>query len=253
MSHYKTIKNVVRPLYEHIWKIWLRCTDKPSGHYPVIIQGIQRSGTNYLTTLLTQSDYRIINRIDPKRNDPRHKHFRWQQDKSSIVMDNRYQNSLYAASLEEINKICGYPVDLKHIVLFRTPENWLNSIYRWGLESKWFENEDDFFSRKLHITYLQEWDAYYSFWQSIAAHTPHQVLLMNYERLIEESNRGIAQIELFMGVKRNPSENLQYSVEKVRHSRPISEKRTSLERPELTILFKQSTIFDWRTAMENSL
>lgn len=249
MSTTETIKSWVRPAYERIWRYWQRYTDKPRGHYPVIIQGIQRSGTNYLTVLLTQSDYKVMNKIDPKRDDPTHKHFRWQKNKSSIVMDESYQNSQYVASLEEINEICGYPPEFKHIVLFRTPEKWLNSIYRWGLENRWFDNEEDFFSRKLHIAYLQEWDAYYSFWQGIAAQKPNQVLLMNHEMFIAEPDKGLSLIDNFMGVKRNNPQQLVYSVEKVRHSRPISEDRTSLECPELTTLLDQATVFGWRAVL----
>ncbi|MBU3004333.1 sulfotransferase domain-containing protein [Paraglaciecola arctica] len=252
MSNYRVLKNLFRPVYEQVRSTWELYADKPTGHYPIVIQGIQRSGTNYLTTLLTQSDYRIINKIDPKRSNPSHKHFRWQKNKHSIVMDARYQNNRYVNSLQDINKICGYKPDLKHIVLFRTPEKWLNSIYRWGLESKWFKNEDEFFAQNLHIAYLKEWDAYYSFWQKTAAQTPNQVLLMSYERLIAESELGLSKIDQFMGVVRHSTDNLIYSVDKVRHSRPIVEKRTALNRPELSELLKKTTNFDWHTAMENS-
>jgi hypothetical protein len=253
MYRTKLSNRVFRPVYTFIWELWERYTGKSTGHYPVIIQGIQRSGTNFLATLLTQSDYRIINKIDPKRDDPRHKHFRWQKDKSSIVMDLRYRNSKYVKSLEEINEICCYPPEFKHIVLFRTPKKWINSIYRWGLGNGWFDNELDFFARKLHKAYLNEWDAYYSFWQNMALLDPDRILLMSYERLIGEPASALARIDKFMGVNRNDTKQLITTVEKVRHSRPITEKRSSLQHPELATLLDQTTIFDWRKAMDSSI
>lgn len=222
------MKNYVRPFYVKIWKVWERITVKNTGKYPVVIQGIQRSGTNYLTELLVNADYNVINKIDPKRNDPRHKHFRWQSNKSTIQMDSRYVNKLTASNIDDINSICCYPNDYKHLVLYRNPTVWLNSIYRWGLECQWFESEEEFISLNLHEKYLIEWDAYYAFWEMLSDRNPEQVLLINHADLAAQPNKKINEIDSFMNIRRT-DEVRQLTVEKIRHSRPLNEKRVTLK------------------------
>ena len=239
------VKENILNLYEFIF-------DYSKGQYPVVIQGIQRSGTNYLTAVLMSSDYRVLNKIDPKRSNPRHKHCRWQNDKTTIVMDDRYKNERVVSSISEINAICGYPENQKHIVIFRSPDKWLNSIYRWGLENFWFNDEKDFFNLNLHESYLREWDAYYYFWQSMALQSPAQVLFVSHERLVNKTEVELERINKFMGVERSGKQTTNTLIKKVRHSRPISEKRTFLQHPELTTLLNKEFVFDWRHASEGS-
>ena len=239
------VKESVLNLYEFLF-------GDSKGRYPVVIQGIQRSGTNYLTAVLMSSDYRVLNKIDPKRSNPRHKHCRWQNDKTTIVMDDRYRNESFVTSIAEINAICGYPENQKHIVIFRSPDKWLGSIYRWGLESSWFNDEEDFFNRNLHWSYLQEWDAYYDFWQRMALQSPEQVLFVSHERLVKQTEVALERINKFMGVVLSTELRPSISIEKVRHSKPITEKRVSLQHPELTILLNKPLVFDWRCAAEGS-
>lgn len=248
----KHLKSNLRPVYVWFWRLWIRLKERPKGSHPVVIQGIQRSGTNFLTALLDQADYRILNRLDPKRHDPRHKHCRWQDDKSTIVMDARYCNTLSASSMNDLNELCGYAPDLKHIVLFRAPEPWLNSIFRWGLEAEWYPSEDAFFEQKLHVAYLSEWDAFYTFWQERQREEPHKVLILSHEKLIENSEVGLKQIDAFMGVDRTESPLAFMPVEKVRHSRPIGEKRKHLDRVELTEVLNMPTQFDWQGYMKGN-
>ncbi|WP_342858642.1 sulfotransferase domain-containing protein [Pacificibacter sp. AS14] len=226
--------------------------ERPKGNYPVAIQGIQRSGTNFLTALLDQGSYRILNRLDPKRHDPRHKHCRWQADKSTIVMDDQYRNTLSASSVREINTLCGYAPETKHIILFRAPEPWLNSIFRWGLEAEWYPSEDAFFEQQLHVAYWREWDAFYAFWQDRQRQEPDQVLIVSHKKMIENPQDGLKRIDAFMGVVRAPHETAFTPIEKVRHSRPIGEKREPLDRAELTDVLDMPTQFDWQSYMQGN-
>lgn len=247
-----TLKHRVRPVYEVVMYFWAWLTERRSGAHPIIIQGIQRSGTNYFAVLLQQAGYRILNNIDPRRNDPRHKHFRWQDDKTSIVMDSRYRNARFASSIEEINTICGYPSDYKHVVIFRDPIAWINSIFRWGLNNNWYSTSDEFFSKKLHIAYLQEWDEYYKFWEGIAAKSPTQVKLINYEQLLREPHESIREIDLFVGFGRSEIVSINPVIAKVRHSQPIKKERERLDQAELNDIEGYPFKFDWKAALEKS-
>lgn len=139
--------------------------------------GIQRSGTNYVNEVLKIAGVGIINSNDPQRNNPCHKHFRWQHDKSSIVLDGNYQNQLIANDISDVNSFCGYNQYMRHLVIYRDPESWLPSIYSWGCESGWVregESVNDFMVRA-----LEEWVAYYSFWSDVSCDS--SVLIVKYE------------------------------------------------------------------------
>tara|TARA_R110002124_G_scaffold68901_1_gene186052 strand:+ start:168 stop:908 length:741 start_codon:yes stop_codon:yes gene_type:complete len=237
---------MARAGYDILWKSWARLREKDQGIYPVVHQGIQRSGTNFLSAVLSKADYRIINRIDPARDAPRHKHFRWQDDKSSIVMDSRYGNDRHVGSVAEINRICGYPEDQKHIVLFREPRDWLDGIFRWGLANGWFPSQEAFFEGDLHRAYLREWDAYYAKWADLAARDPAGVLLVSYGDLRRDARAGVLAIDRFMGVERATPLGTDFTIDKVRHSKPMTEKRKGLEHPGIDAALNAPFAFDWQ-------
>ena len=67
----------------------------------------------------------VINDFDPARNNPKHKYFRWYADKSKIpgFIRTQYHNILTAESMADINRICGYPDDTRHIVIRKSQED----------------------------------------------------------------------------------------------------------------------------------
>lgn len=240
------LRQALRLRVEPLRRVWRSLSERESGIHPIAHHGLQRSGTNYLCTLLAQADYRVVNRIDPDRTDPRHKHFRWQADKSTIVMDRRYGNALQPASLAEVNALCGYARDMRHVVLFRHPRSWLDAIFRWGLQNGWFASEAEFLSRGLYRAYLAEWHAYYGTWADFAQGDPARVLILGYADLKRDPGAVLARIDAFAGViRRHPPVGLG-QITKVRHSRPMAEPRESLHHPDLDAAALHPGRFDWR-------
>lgn len=230
---------------EPLRRIWRKVSERELGIYPIAHQGIQRSGTNFFCSLLNAADYRIVNRIDPPRGNPRHKHHRWQEDKSTIVMDARYSTKYAAKTLQDVNKICDYPDDMRHLVLFRHPRGWIDSIYRWGKKNGWFTNETEFFDRTLYQAYLNEWHGFYSSWERFSQTAPDQVMFVCYEDLIRDPQGTIARIDSFSKVVRTQNFTLPSSIEKVRHSKPMTVKREGLNAPELDDAAAQIGAFNW--------
>lgn len=218
------IKNIV----EDVSNLRVKYFTSPKGELPIVIQGIQRSGTNYLNELLKQYNYKVLNYYDPQRNDPKHKHFRWQHEKDSIRMDKRYNNNLIANSIEEINAHSGYKVDTKHLVIFRAPEKWLGSIYRWGLANRWFSDEVDFFSNKLEL-YINEWDSYYHFWQKINEKHPSSVFIINYDNLRQNTIENLNIINKNLNISHCLNNIQVREIKKVRHSQEISKLRDNID------------------------
>lgn len=180
--------------------------------------GIQRSGTNYLCALLEQSGYFVLNSDGPRRDSPAHKHFRWQDDKSTIVMDRSFSNALHASEIDELNRIANFPRGTKHVVLVKKPGSWLESAYRWGRANGWMDEDADFLGDpSLAAAWLAEWDAYYNKWLQLAEASPGQVLVVSYESLMSDRERVMSRIRQLTGTPALTAA-VQESVKRVAHS-----------------------------------
>lgn len=190
--------------------------------------GIQRSGTNYLNTILMRSGVNVINKYDPKRSDPRHKHCRWFSKKDRIYLDEQYCNNFHAETVEELNNICGYKKGTRHLVIYRNPKIWLNGIYRWAIRSGWIDEnckEDEliFFLKGAYL----EWKEYYGWWLSISEKNPKQVIIVSHERLVAADKYTLENIESFLEMK----SKINPKIDKVSKSRAgFSKKDPKLEK-----------------------
>lgn len=92
----------------------------------VYVRGLQRSGTNFVTSLLSESGVRVLNDIDPLRQDYWHKHNRL-HDKCYYPAMKPY--TMHPFSDENVNQ--------KTIFIYRDIEIWLPSITRWSKKCGW--------------------------------------------------------------------------------------------------------------------
>lgn len=238
--------NALRPAYRRTWKTWERLKLLTRRGHPIIVQGIQRSGTNYLSQLLMASEYRVLNQADPPRDNPRHKHFRWLEDKSLISMDERYQNRTTAHSIHEVNRLSGWPADSRHVVIFRDPEGWLNAIFRWGLENSWYSSEAEFVDLGRNVDFMAEWHAYYAQWQAFAEADPQLVYIVAFQNLRSNPSEVLAAIDEFAGIERPSGRPKVETVGTVRHSKPLNAPRQKLMMAESIAIAAQPGAFDWR-------
>lgn len=157
--------------------------------------GIQRSGTNYLCALLESAGVFVVNAVDPKRSSPVHKHFRWQTDKGTIVMDRAYGNDVRVSTIDELNSRVGYPLSMRHVVVFKRPSLWLASVGKWGVANGWLSADSGEAEIALALAdWLTEWEAYYSFWSDVAMRSPRSVSLIDYEELAADPPRVLGTV-----------------------------------------------------------
>lgn len=161
-------------------------------------------------------------------------------------MDQQYSSEVTADHIEEVNQICGYDRYQKHVVLFREPRPWMDSIYRWGLDADWFQDEAAFLSNRLYESYFGEWDAFYAIWQKMAEQSPNQVMILSYAQLKENPSAAIEIIDCFMGVKRPEPVDFGAGVNKVRYSKPIMEERIGIEDTRIDAVIDNEENFEWR-------
>ena len=150
-----------------------------SGQPPLAYHGLQRSGTNYLLSCLKRLEVNVLNRFDPERNDPRHKHFRWQPEKSSIptVIRNQYGNCETANSLRELNQLARWPSITRHLVIRKDHDEWLQSVLNWGLRCAWFTTKDVALSSL--SSFSDDYSAYFEFWQQQQTAEPDKVAIVS--------------------------------------------------------------------------
>ena len=176
----------------------------------VIIRGIQRSGTNFLEKILSELDTKIINKGNIGRNKAEHKHFRIQDNKSSIFMDKQYFNSIYVQNIQELNLESYNKKNIKNILIIKDPVNWILSINRWAKKCNWISKDknltDDY---DLMSKYLFEWDCFHLKWLQFSKDKEY-LLILQWENLITNFHENLKKITNFLGVK-NPNVNLQIS------------------------------------------
>ena len=107
---------------------------------------------------------------------------------------------MIAENVHELNALCNFPPDTKHIVIYKEENSSLVSLLNWGMRVGWFNSKQD----ALNASYLYKLDykLYYSFWKKLANHNPDYVQLLSFEKLIE-SNDEIADILKNLDIKFN--------------------------------------------------
>lgn len=239
-----TIQNILKnALHSSYGKVFMKGQ--------VAHHGIQRSGTNFLSVLLRNNKVHVLNSVDPKRNSPNHKHFRWQDDKSTILMDARYANSVVVDSIDQVDKLCGYPEQIVHFVIFKPPHTWLPSIERWAVRCGWiprsaaiFSEADDRPLADHHIAYLREWDSYYLKWHSFQKAAPHRVVLLNYEELIGDQEAVLFSLLDHVGLK---PKRLNLNVGQVSHSLEFTSPRVNNLTQTQHDVISANITFPWET------
>ena len=148
--------------------------------------GLERSGTNYFRACLLSLDIDVINNIDPQENNPKHKHFRWYDNKSLIPnFRKQFFNNLTVKSIIDINNICGYPIDTRHLIIKKTTLGALTSLSNYAIRDGWIKNREDVIKNIPLI--LNDYKAYYDFWRKMSDMNPSKVQLIFYEDLIMSS------------------------------------------------------------------
>lgn len=175
------------------------------GRRPMVMHhGLQRSGTNFLLLALVTYGVPVINYRDPARNNPRHKHFRWQPDKQTIpgFIADQYGNTLNATGPEQLRAICGLSDHAVSVVIRKRREEWLKSICNWGLRCGWFDDVSDALANL--PTLVEDWHAFHGFWDALSESEPGRVAVLGYDEIVSDPNVLVEGLRRVGVVVRNP-------------------------------------------------
>ena len=194
--------------------------------------GLQRNGTNFLLYTLKRLNVSVINEYDKKRNKPNHKHFRWYPAKKNIPKQiySEYYNSLNVENVHELNAICNFPSDTKHIVIYKDINPSLVSMLNWGIRVGWFASKQD--ALRSSYSFKLDYQLYYEFWNKLANQDPDYVQLLSFEKLIQ-SNYKIIDILKNLDIKFNMTD-LDFSFKELPQSPSLRKKIIALSDIEIS-------------------
>ena len=162
----------------------------------ILHAGIQRSGTNFLCSIIKNNFSKNVVNDNPiiGRNSPLHKHFRIQDNKDTICMDEKYYNEFHFIKYDDYKSNLGFQ-DLKTIVIYKDPVNWLQSILKWGIKCNWIRSKKEF--KGVWKDWLSEYSAYYNKWHNWSEQSD-DIYMLQYESLILDFENQTNKISQFL-------------------------------------------------------
>jgi len=146
----------------------------------ILIYGLQRSGTNFLSEILkTDKKINIINGLD--RNIFTHKHYRFHNIKEIIADEKFYPTSNIKTVADIYDKS---PVN-KIIVLEKDIYQWYDSIVNWAKKCNWNFIEKDFIEE-----FVKDHFHFYSFFKN-----EKDIIYLKYEDLLYNKEMVISKLE----------------------------------------------------------
>jgi hypothetical protein len=157
--------------------------------------GLQRSGTNFLESLLAKK-YRVqflnsnIDGIRPDRSSPLHKHFRL-YDEKDIVPEPKFRNEYKIASLADFEKLLEVVPDY-YLIISKDPYSWYLSYKEWARRSNW---------EPVPYHYILEYNLFYAKWLELSRQT-NKILFVRYIDLLREPDEELKRLETAMHLKK---------------------------------------------------
>ena len=158
-----------------------------------LLYGLQRSGTNYLTTLLeTNFEARVV--IDDYTYSlPIHKHFRpyskpWFFSHLNLLHDFHYE------TFNDFDAHCSRlkgKKDINYLVIAKEPYSWYFSFNRFARKEKIF-----YFMKKKYLNhlYMIEYSNYFRKWLEFRDQAPDRIKIVRYEDLLMNLDKSLDDI-----------------------------------------------------------
>lgn len=156
----------------------------------LLLYGLQRSGTNFLETLL-KNKYRVQILNDNKdRNSVLHKHFRL-YDEKEIIPEPQYRNELKIADFESYKKLFDEVPDY-FLVISKDPYSWLLSYNKWAKICHW---------PTVPHHYILEYNLFYGKWLEFSQQT-EKIIFCRYIDLLQDNDKVLSRLESKMNLRK---------------------------------------------------
>lgn len=183
--------------------------------------GLQRSGTNYLESLITKK-YQVqflngnIAGIHPDRSSVLHKHFRL-YDQKDIIPEPKFYNEFKIATFNDFEQLLETTPDY-YLIISKDPYSWFLSYTEWARKCDW---------PTVSFHYILEYNLFYGKWLEFSRQT-ERILFVKYIDLLRDPDQELKRLELKMHLKKKFFSLLRSStVFKVPQSKEFSIDRRS--------------------------
>ena len=149
---------------------------KRSSPKKILLYGLQRSGTNYLETLINLNfpDCNFLN--GESRNEITHKHFRL-YDNKKMIPEPQFNNNLSFKNFPEFeNKLPPNKIPELYIIVSKDPYSWFVSYRNWSKKNNW-PNPD--------YHYIEEYNLFYGRWMHFAKESS-KIIFVRYSDLLTQ-------------------------------------------------------------------
>lgn len=182
-------------------------------NYPkkeILLYGLQRSGTNYLETLvnLNYPNCKFIN--SEVRNEIMHKHFRL-YDNKNYIPEPKFDNQFTFNSFAEFEQ--ALPLKKKpdlYLIMSKDPYSWFTSYVGWSKKNNWP-------NRNYH--YINEYNLFYGKWMEFSKENP-KIIFIRYADLL---NNPLEQINTIANELGLPLKNKVITTKKVYASKKFTD------------------------------
>jgi hypothetical protein len=152
--------------------------------------GLQRSGTNYLETLLGKN-YRVrFLNSNRDRRSPLQKHFRLYDDKE-IVPEPQYLNDIKIDNFEQFERLFDVVPDY-YLVISKDPYSWYLSYRNWARKCNWPDVDHH---------YISEYNLFYGKFLEFSRQTG-KIIFIKYVDLVRDADSVLEQLEKKMSLKK---------------------------------------------------
>ena len=176
--------------------------------------GLQRSGTNFLESLL-KKNYRVqFLNSNKDRSSPLQKHFRLYSEKN-VIPEPQYRNNIFVEKFEKFESLFDVTPDY-YLVISKDPYSWYLSYRNWAKKCNWPE---------VNHHYIEEYNLFYGKFLEFSDQT-EKIVFVKYIDLLKNSSAVLKQLEASMNLKEKiPSQFILRKSDHVSQSSPFTEER----------------------------
>ncbi len=142
----------------------------------ILLYGLQRSGTNYLETLINLNYPNCIFLNGEIRNEITHKHFRLYDNKKNIPEPQFNNTESFSHFTDFENALPQNKIPDLYIIVSKDAYNWFNSYVNWSKKNNW---------KTPDYHYIEEYNLFYGRWMNFSKET-QKIIFIRYSDLLTE-------------------------------------------------------------------
>lgn len=163
---------------------------KPKTSKNLLHYGLQRSGTNFLETLL-KNRYRVrFLNSNKDRSSPLQKHFRL-YDNKDVIPEPQYRNDIYLKNFDAFERLFETTPDY-YLVISKDPYSWFLSYSNWAKKCNW---------PAVAHHYIKEYNLFYGKWLEFSRLTG-KIVFVRYIDLLQNTDLELQRLETKMKLQK---------------------------------------------------